>query len=129
VITGELKSKIDNIWNASWSGGIANPREVIEQITYLLFIRRLDDLQTLAEKKANRTGQPIENPLFQRGQADLRWSKFRDFEPGVMHQVVGEGVFPFLRKLGGDGSIYSAEVGISHSPHEPLRFRIACAFA
>ena len=110
MITGELKSKIDNIWNAFWSGGIANPLEVIEQITYLLFIRRLDDLQTLAEKKANRTGQPIESPLFQPGQADLRWSKFKDLEPGVMHQVVGEGVFPFLRKLGGDGSTYSAHM-------------------
>lgn len=110
MITGELKSKIDNIWNAFWSGGIANPLEVIEQITYLLFIRRLDDLQTLAEKKANRTAQPIENPLFQPGQADLRWSRFKDFEPGLMHQVVGEGVFPFLRKLGGDGSTYSAHM-------------------
>lgn len=101
---------IDTIWNAFWSGGIANPLEVIEQITYLLFIRRLDDLQTLAEKKANRTGQPVENLLFQPGQADLRWSKFKDLEPGVMHQVVGEGVFPFLRALGGDGSTYSAHM-------------------
>lgn len=107
MITGELKSKVDTIWNAFWSGGIANPLEVIEQITYLLFIRRLDDLQTLAEKKANRTGQPIENPLFQPGQADLRWSKFKDFEPGVMHQIVAQGVFPFLQRLGGDGSTYS----------------------
>ncbi|SEB48690.1 type I restriction enzyme M protein [Nocardioides exalbidus] len=110
MITGELKSKIDTIWNAFWSGGIANPLEVIEQITYLLFVRRLDDLQTLAEKKANRTGQPVENPLFQPGQADLRWSKFKDLEPGVMHQVVGEGVFPFLRALGGDGSTYSTHM-------------------
>lgn len=110
MITGELKSKIDTIWNAFWSGGIANPLEVIEQITYLLFIRRLDDLHTLAEKKANRTGRPIEDPLFQPGQADLRWSKFRDLEPGVMHQVMGEGVFPFLRALGGDGSTYSAHM-------------------
>ena len=46
VITGELKSRIDNIWNAFWSGGISNPLEVIEQITYLLFLRRLDDLHT-----------------------------------------------------------------------------------
>ena len=107
MITGELKSKIDTIWNAFWSGGIANPLEVIEQITYLLFIRRLDDLQTLAEKKANRTGRPIESPLFQPGQANLRWSKFKDLEPGVMHQVVGEAVFPFLRQLGSDGSTYS----------------------
>ncbi|MGL4745392.1 MAG: type I restriction-modification system subunit M N-terminal domain-containing protein [Dermatophilaceae bacterium] len=46
VITGELKSTIDRVWDAFWSGGISNPLEVIEQITYLLFIRRLDDLQT-----------------------------------------------------------------------------------
>ncbi len=52
VITGELKSKIDRVWDSFWSGGIGNPLEVIEQIIYLLFIRRLDDIQTLAEKKA-----------------------------------------------------------------------------
>jgi type I restriction enzyme M protein len=107
VITGELKSKIDRIWDAFWSGGISNPLEVIEQITYLLFIRRLDDLQTLAERKANRTGKPIESALFQPGQANLRWSRFKDLEPAVMHQIVGEHVFPFLRSVGGDGSTYS----------------------
>ncbi len=67
MITGELKSKIDRIWDAFWSGGISNPLEVIEQITYLLFIRRLDDLQTLAEKLANRVGGPVENPGVQAG--------------------------------------------------------------
>jgi type I restriction enzyme M protein len=107
VVTGELKSKIDNVWNAFWSGGISNPLEVIEQITYLLFIRRLDDLQTLAEKKANRTGQPVENPLFLPGQVELRWSRFKELEPGQMHKVIGDKVFPFLRELGGDGSTYS----------------------
>jgi type I restriction enzyme M protein len=107
VITGELKSKIDRIWDAFWSGGISNPLEVMEQITYLLFIRRLDDLQTLAEKKANRTGKPVENAVFQPGQADLRWSRFKDMEPAVMHNVIGDKVFPFLRELGGDGSTYS----------------------
>ena len=81
--------------------------EVIEQITYLLFIRRLDDLHTLAENKANRTGKPIENPIFPIGQDDLRWSKFKHFEPAVMFKVVDERVFPFLRQLGGDGSTYS----------------------
>ncbi|TFV52861.1 class I SAM-dependent DNA methyltransferase [Blastococcus sp. TF02A-35] len=107
MITGELKSKIDRVWDVFWSGGISNPLEVIEQITYLLFIRRLDDLQTLKERKANRTGKPIEDPIFQPSEAGLRWSRFKDFEPGVMHQVIGEGVFPFLRRLGGDGSTYS----------------------
>ncbi|NDJ89135.1 type I restriction-modification system subunit M N-terminal domain-containing protein, partial [Mycolicibacter kumamotonensis] len=56
MITGELNGKIDRVWDAFWSGGISNPLEVIEQITYLLFIRRLDDLNTLAEKKARLTG-------------------------------------------------------------------------
>ena len=54
MLTGELKSKIDQVWSAFWSGGIANPIEVIEQITYLLFLRRLNDLHTLEENKANR---------------------------------------------------------------------------
>src|SRR5438128_6505568 len=88
VITGELKSKIDRVWDAFWSGGISNPLEVIEQITYLLFIRRLDDLQTLAEAKANRTGKPLEDPIFGPDESDLRWSRFKTFEPGVMHQVI-----------------------------------------
>lgn len=51
MLTGDLKSKIDQIWNAFWSGGIANPIEVIEQITYLLFLRRLDDLHTLKKTR------------------------------------------------------------------------------
>lgn len=106
-MTGELRSKIDRIWDAFWSGGISNPLEVIEQITYLLFIRRLDDMQTLAEARARRLGKPVEDPVFLPGQEQLRWSRFKDMEPGVMHQVIGEKVFPFLRTLGGDGSTYS----------------------
>ena len=54
VLTGDLRNKVDGIWDAFWSGGISNPLEVLEQLTYLLFIRRLDELQTLEEKKANR---------------------------------------------------------------------------
>ncbi|MGI8521751.1 MAG: type I restriction-modification system subunit M [Nocardioides sp.] len=107
MITGELKSKIDRVWDAFWSGGISNPIEVIEQLTYLLFIRRLDDLQTLAEKKANRIGQPIEDPIFLPGQEELRWSRFKNQDPAVMYQIVSAAVFPFLQRLGGDGSTYS----------------------
>ena len=54
MLTGELRSQVDAIWNAFWSGGIANPIEVIEQITYLLFLRRLDDLHTVEERKVDR---------------------------------------------------------------------------
>ena len=64
MITGELKSKIDKIWDTMWSGGVSNPLSVIEQLTYLLFIKRLDELQTLRENKANRTKKPIEDPIF-----------------------------------------------------------------
>ena len=55
MITGDLKSKIDAVWNDFWSGGISNPLEVMEQLTYLLFIRGLDEQHTLAENKASRT--------------------------------------------------------------------------
>lgn len=108
VITGELKSKIDRVWDSFWSGGISNPLEVIEQITYLLFIRRLDDLQTLAENKARLAGSGIiEDPVFLPGQEHLRWKRFKDDEPAAMYKLVGEELFPFLRTLGGDGSTYS----------------------
>ena len=114
MLTGELKSKIDQIWNAFWSGGIANPIEVIEQITYLLFLRRLDDLQILEENKAARLKKPIERRIFPEGldargrsYEDLRWSRFKNFAAGEMFEVVDEHVFPFLRSLGGDGSTYA----------------------
>jgi type I restriction enzyme M protein len=114
MITGELKSKVDRIWDAFWSGGIANPLEVMEQITYLLFIRRLDDLQTAKENRANRLGVAIDAPVFPAGNddagspyADLRWSRFKDREPSEMFSIIAERVFPFLRQVGGDESTYS----------------------
>lgn len=59
-----MKSKIDRVWDAFWSGGISNPLEVIEQITYLLFLRRLDELQVKAEQKAVFYDGVLENPPF-----------------------------------------------------------------
>jgi len=107
VITGELKSKVDRVWDAFWSGGIANPLEVIEQITYLLFIKRLDDIQTGKENKANRTGRPIENPIYASDEKRLRWSRFINEHPENMLTIVRDGVFPWLRDLGGEGSTYA----------------------
>lgn len=104
MITGTIKTKVDHIWNAFWSGGISNPMEVIEQLTYLLFIKRLDDIQTLKENKANRTGKPVENPIFSPEQRSLRWSVFKELgDPATMYRVVAEQVFPFIRNLGGEG--------------------------
>jgi type I restriction enzyme M protein len=118
MLTGELRSQVDAIWNAFWSGGISNPMEVLEQITYLLFIRRLDDAHTLEESKALVLGKPMAKRIFPEGTDakgrpydDLRWSRFKNFAPAEMQTVVGEHVFPFLRSGlltgGGDGSTYA----------------------
>ena len=107
MITGELKSQVDRIWDAFWSGGIANPLEVMEQITFLLFIKRLDDLQTGQEAKARRLGVSVERPVFTEEKADLRWSRFKNEEPRAMYDTVAEKVFPFIRAMGGDGTTYS----------------------
>ena len=114
MLTGELRNQIDRIWDAFWSGGISNPLEIIEQITYLLFLRRLDDLQTLEELKAERLKKPIQRQIFPNGNdskgrpyKDFRWSQFKNLEPREMYAVVSEHVFPFLRALGGDESTYA----------------------
>jgi type I restriction enzyme M protein len=107
VIAGDLKSKIDRLWDAFWSGGISNPLEVIEQITYLMFLRRLDDVQTRKERQARRSGKPVENPLYTEDTEELRWSRFTNRGPDVMFTLVAEHVFPWLRKLGGEESTYS----------------------
>ena len=59
MLTGELRNQINGIWNDFWSGGLANPLQVIEQITYLIFIKRLDEMQELEERKATTLGKPI----------------------------------------------------------------------
>jgi type I restriction enzyme M protein len=124
MITGELRSKVDAVWNAFWAGGIANPIEVIEQITYLLFMRGLDQAQLLEERKAQRFGTPMERIIFPpvndprgRPYSDLRWSKFKDKAPAEMFAIVSEHVFPFLREM--------AEDGTSHAEHmKGARFTI-----
>jgi type I restriction enzyme M protein len=114
MLTGEIRGQIDRLWDAFWSGGISNPLEVIEQITYLLFLKRLDDLHTLEENKAARLKKPIERRIFPQGKdpkkrpyEDLRWCRFKHFAPAEMYTVVGDHVFPFLRTLGGDDSTYA----------------------
>src|SRR4051794_41154499 len=115
MLTGDVRSQIDRIWDAFWSGGISNPLEVIEQITYLLFLKRLDDLHTLEENKAARLKlKKLERRVFPadkdpkgRAYEDCRWSRFKHFEAKEMFEVVDQHVFPFLRTLGGDDSTYA----------------------
>lgn len=107
MITGELKNKIDRVWDAFWSGGISNPLEVIEQITYLWFLRRLDEEQTRKERVARVERSGIVDPVYQEGQHHLRWSRFKDVDSDILYRRVADEVFPFLRELGRDGSTYA----------------------
>jgi len=117
VLTGELRSKIDRVWDAFWAGGIANPLEVIEQITYLLFIRGLDDVHTREENKANRLRRPMERRIFPEGADDkglpfeqMRWSRFRNAAPAEMFAILSEHVFPFIRNMADADSAHAAHM-------------------
>jgi hypothetical protein len=117
MLTGDLRNKIDAIWNDFWSGGLSNPLQVIEQITYLIFIKRLDEMQELEERKANTLGRPIERRLFPEGSdgkgepcENLRWSRFKNFAAPEMFRIVDEHVFPFLRALTGQGGAYATHM-------------------
>ena len=100
----EQKSQIDKLWETFWSNGISNPLTVIEQISYLFFIKELDDRHTTAERKALRLNRTIENPVFDdtQKQQNMRWSKFKHFAPNEMFKIVQEDVFPFIKTLGGE---------------------------
>ncbi|MBN1187203.1 MAG: SAM-dependent DNA methyltransferase [Bacteroidales bacterium] len=110
MLTTELRNRVDKVWTAFWTGGISNPLTVIEQITYLLFIKRLDELETREELKANMLGAPAERRYFSNEQQDLRWSKFRNFDPEKMYRtfIREGGVFDLMKSLANvNGSSYS----------------------
>ncbi|MBW4532645.1 MAG: type I restriction-modification system subunit M [Pleurocapsa minor HA4230-MV1] len=102
MITGEIKSKVDKLWTTFWNNGISNPLSVIEQISYLLFIKRLDDLELAKERRAQRLGQPVENPIFSEEQQRSRWSHFKNLtDAEEMLKIVRDEAFPFIKNLGG----------------------------
>jgi len=110
MITGELKSKIDKLWTTFWNNGISNPLSVIEQISYLLFIKRLDDLELAKERRAQRLGENLENPTFTPSQQHIRWSRFKNIDDAeTMLQIVRDEAFPFIKDLGqfSKGSTYA----------------------
>jgi type I restriction enzyme M protein len=84
MLTGPLRNRVDRIWDAFWTGGISNPLEVIEQITYLLFLKMLDDAETLAENRLHTAGVPMDRQIFA-GNQELRWSKFKDLDPVALY--------------------------------------------
>lgn len=98
MITGELRSKVDKIWETFWTGGITNPLEVIEQFTYLLFIKGLDDKEIIKENDAILLGIDFDR-TFPEDKQNLRWSKFKNFEAETMYEIVANEVFPFIKNL------------------------------
>ena len=107
MITGELKNKIDSLWEIFWTGGLTNPLDVIEQMTYLMFIHDLDETDNTRAKESAMLGLP-HNSIFagevQIGDrvvegSQLKWSVFRDYPAERMYAVVQEMVFPFIKNL------------------------------
>ncbi len=113
MITGELKSKVDSMWDTIWTGGITSPITVLEQITYLMFMKLLDDNQLKAEANANVLGVELENKVFKDGicvisenprveakYTDLRWNVFHNWAPDEMLNNIRINVFPFIKQIG-----------------------------
>jgi len=96
MITGDLKRKIDALWNEFWTGGISNPMTVVEQISYLMFIRILDIREDLNERILNQGGRATR--LFNEDQQDLRWRNFKTKDATRMIEIVRNNVFPFIKE-------------------------------
>ena len=120
MITGEIKNRIDSIWDVFWTGGITNSISVLEQMTYLFFMKMLDDAQRTKEANANAMGVKVKEPTFKEGlwhnpetdkdvaYNDLRWSVFKNMEAEKMFRIVSKDVFVFIKNLNeGKESAYS----------------------
>lgn len=126
MLSTEERSKIDRLWDSFWSGGISNPLTVIEQISYLLFIKRLDDIDNMNEKRANRMSKSytsIFKVLYDKMKEDgkiakdtkintdyLKWSEFRHLDVEEMYAIVSQQVFPIIKMMGGEDSSFTAEM-------------------
>ncbi len=103
MITGELKNKVNKIWEIFWTGGITNPLSVIEQFTYLLFIKGLDDRQLSEENTAELLGIEV-NKIFSAENEHLRWHNFKEMSAEKMYAVVSNEVFPFIKNMHADAN-------------------------
>lgn len=110
MVTGELRNKIDSLWEMFWTGGLTNPLDVVEQMTYLMFIRDLDDADNLRAKESAMLGLPYQSIFAAEVQigdrsvdgSQLKWSVFHDYPAGKMYSVMQEWVFPFIKNLHGN---------------------------
>ena len=97
MVTGELKNKVDGIWDIFWTNGVTNPLTAIEQITYLMFVKILDDNELKKESMAARLDTKVVNPIFDENHQNCRWSIFRNYEPQAMFDNMIQNVFPFIK--------------------------------
>ena len=120
MVTGEIKNKVDSIWDAFWTGGITNSITILEQMTYLFFMKMLDDEQQSQEAQAALFGAEVENPVFKKGNwtnpdtgnsvpyESMRWHVFKNMEPTAMFKLIANDVFTFIKTMNGEGdSAYS----------------------
>ena len=100
MITGAIKNKVDKIWTDIWAGGITNPLTVIEQLTYLMFIRSLDEKELETEEFENTTGEKMDKifPPTPLGQA-MRWSKFKHDDSRDIYETISKRVFPAIKNM------------------------------
>jgi len=119
MITGEVRNRIDQIWDAFWTGGIANPIDVLEQMTFMFFIKMIDDIQIEKEATAKMLDIPLARPIFKEGMwhnpdipasdtskdipyEKFRWQNFKDYTPEQLFFHFRENIFPFIKTLDGD---------------------------
>ena len=110
MLNSTLKSAISRLWDKFWSGGISNPLTAIEQISYLLFMKRLDEMDIKKKHDSEFTGEAYES-LFKGANSKLRWSHFRQLEGGEMLLHIQTKVFPFLKTLGTEESHFAKHMG------------------
>jgi len=119
MLTGQLRNEVDKLWETFWTGGITNPLTVIEQITYLLFLRRLDQQQLLKERQASELDMPVQQPIYPEAARPLRWSSFKELEPEAMLQRFTKGielegeqvnVFDYMKQLAPEDSTFAEQM-------------------
>ena len=109
MMTGELKSKIEKIWDIFWSSGMTNPLTIVEQVTYLLFIKIIDDNELKKESIAAAFDMPVADPTFDKEHQNCRWHIFRHYDADAMFKNMTDNVFPFIKEgiSGGKDAAYS----------------------
>lgn len=109
MLTGSIRNEVDRLWDAFATGGVANPLTVIEQITYLLFIRHMDEIQTVKDHQKNMLGVEDPNPIYGSNEQDLRWSQFCNNDPESMFRLFTkeDGVFDQMKAIGNKDGVFS----------------------